>query len=109
LSNYDLKQPGLCDPNLKVADVYLHTNLLTDQDQWWIYKDDQWNDITTEYLAGKSIFHPTFSPPIVLSKTDAGGEPTYVKEATHNLKAAFRQAMKQKEKEKRITALAKTP
>jgi hypothetical protein len=83
-SNYDLKQPGLCNPRPELADVYLHINTLSSQDQWWVCQNDgTWKNVTAEYLAGAYIPHPMSLKPVVLSKTSISGELTYVKADTH--------------------------
>ncbi|KAF8222532.1 hypothetical protein L208DRAFT_1381812 [Tricholoma matsutake] len=69
LSNYDPKLLGLCNPCPELADVYLHTNTLSSQDQWWVCQNDgTWKNITVEHLAGTNILHPMSLKPVVLSK-----------------------------------------
>ncbi|KAF8223320.1 hypothetical protein L208DRAFT_1381500 [Tricholoma matsutake] len=86
LSNYDLKQPGLCNSCPELADVHLHTNTLSSQDQWWVCQNDgTWKNITVEYLAGANIPHPMSLKPVVLSKMGISGELTYVRVDTHKM------------------------
>jgi len=79
----DIKCPPDCRQELRVADIYYHTNRSRmGRDQMWIFNENRiWEDITKRYHDGTSIPHPTI-PTAVLSKTESG-KPTFVLEGTH--------------------------